>query len=323
GDEPLGFTYCRACNRWLVGTRAVQEHAGDAGNCPRHARPEDVLGGIYLFTDSHNDVVTIKCRLPDDVSDPSLGASAESFYTTLLHTFKQALLITMNLDEDELGGFLSAVPDDERRKQIVLYEKAEGGTGAVESLTDPHRLAAVVQNARELLHEDDVQARTEHGQSGGCEKACYECLCSFYNQRDHQLLDRNLVLPFLRRLDGLTVEPIEMTTSPTLSELEAQCQSDLERRVLRAIRDRGLPLPDAAQETLYDRDGGPLAVTDFYYRRGRVVVLVDGSPHYRDYIQAADDRKRRRLKALGYRVVVVRGEDLQAGLDDLATRLGG
>lgn len=58
-------------------------------------------------------------------------------------------------------------------------------------------------------------------------------------------------------------------------------------------------------------------------RRGRVVVFVDGSPYHRDYVQAADDRKRKWLKALGYRVVVVRTEDPEVGLDDLAGRLGG
>ena len=37
-DEPPGFTYCRACNRW-PGRPAVTEHAGNDGDCPRHARP--------------------------------------------------------------------------------------------------------------------------------------------------------------------------------------------------------------------------------------------------------------------------------------------
>jgi ATP-dependent helicase YprA (DUF1998 family) len=307
-DEAPGFTYCRACNRWLVGAKAIQEHAGDGGKCPRHARPEDILGGIYLFTDSHNDVVTVDCPLPDGAS------SAEAFYTTLLHTIKQALLITMNLDEDEIGGFLAVVPGHEERCRLVLYETEEGGTGAVESLTDPHRLMAVIHNAREQLHDDDPEA--------GCEKACYECLCSFYNQRDHELLDRHLVLPFLRSLEDLTIEPVQREPSgPSLAELEAQCQSDLERQVLRAIQDRGLRLPDDAQSTLYDGDA-PIAIADFFYAP-RMVVFVDGSPHHLDYVEAADDWKRRRLKALGYRVVVVRGEEMEAGLADLAARLAG
>jgi hypothetical protein len=172
---------------------------------------------------------------------------------------------------------------------------------------------AVIHNARELLHEDDPEA--------GCEKACYECLCSFYNQRDHELLDRNLVLPFLRSLEDLTIELVQREPSgPSLAELEVQCQSELERQVLWAIQDRGLRLPDDAQSTLYDGDE-PIAIADFFYAP-RIVVFVDGSPHHQDYVQAADDWKRFRLKALGYRIVVVRAAELETGLDDLEARLG-
>jgi len=57
------------------------------------------------------------------------------------------------------------------------------------------------------------------------------------------------------------------------------------------------------------------------WHRGRVVVFVDGSPHHRDYVQAADERKR--LKALGYRFVVVRGDDPEEGLSTLAGRVAG
>ena len=52
-------------------------------------------------------------------------------------------------------------------------------------------------------------------------------------------------------------------------------------------------------------------------------VFVDGSPHHRDYVQAADERKRRRLKALGHRAFVVRADDPEGGLSDLTTRVGG
>ncbi len=90
-------------------------------------------------------------------------------------------------------------------------------------------------------------------------------------------------------------------------------------RCCRAIHDRGLRLPDAAQRILYDGDE-PIAIADFFYEP-RIVVFVDGSPHHQDYVQAADDWKRRRLVARGYRIVVVRGEEMEAGLSDLASRL--
>jgi hypothetical protein len=197
----------------------------------------------------------------------------------------------------------------------VLYETAVGGSGVLASLAEPGRLATVVERARELLHEGDPE--------GGCQKACYACLLSFYNQRVHEMLDRTLVLPWLQSLKGadnnhpLTVEPV--VSEGRFEELIGQCQSDLERDVLHAIRERGLPLPDAAQETLYDGDE-PLAIADFFYAP-RIVVFVDGSPHHRDYVQEADRRKRMRLKGLGYRVTVVKAEDPDAGLDELAARL--
>jgi len=304
-DKPLGFTYCRACNRWLVGEKAIEDHTGEDGQCPRHATAEQVLDGIYLYTDSRNDVVTIDCPLPEGASD------ALSFYTTLLHTFEQALVITLNLDESEVDGFLAlasegSAEERDERWRLILYETAEGGSGAVQSLTDPNRLRAVIRSARELLHEGEE----------GCERACYECLCTFYNQRDHELLDRTLVLPWLQGLEGLAVQRVQRPPAgPSFAELEAQCQSSFEREVLAAIRDRGLPLPEAAQKTIYDRDE-PIATADFYYAP-RILVFVDGSPHYRDYVQAADEHKRSRLKALAYRILVVTGD----GLDEALVRL--
>jgi len=61
-------------------------------------------------------------------------------------------------------------------------------------------------------------------------------------------------------------------------------------------------------------------IADFFYEP-RIVVFVDGSPHHRDYVQEADRRKRNRLKGLGYRVTVVKPEEPDAGLDELAARL--
>jgi len=308
--EPQGFTLCQKCHRWLVGKGADEKHVYTTeakGECPRNAHSEDLARNLWLTTSIRSDLALFDVPVPEGTSQDEI----ESFYTTLVHTLARALMVAFNLDERELGGFLAPAPDVSYR--VVLYETTVGGSGVLASLAEPGRLATLVERARELLHEGDLE--------GGCEKACYTCLLSFYNQRDHELMDRQLVLPWLQALEGLTVTP--KVSEDTFAVLEAQCQSDLECQVLRAIRDRGLFLPDAAQETLYDTDGSPLAAADFYYRRVRVVVFVDGSPHHRDYVRASDDRKRRRLRALGYRIVVVRGEDPEAGLNDLAARVKG
>jgi len=278
---------------------------------------------LWLTKTVHSDLVLLDVPLPSERLAPVLevGAPVESFYTTLLHTWMRALMVAFNLDENELNGFLAPGTDGEIPYRIVLYETSVGGSGVLASLAEPGRLELAVARARELLHGDedegDPKTHAEPDRSGGCERACYECLLSFYNQRDHHLLDRRSVLPWLRALEGLVLEAL--VDEDILTVLEAQCQSGLERQVLQAIHDRGLPLPDETQKTVYDGDA-PIATVDFFYAP-RILVFVDGSPHYRDYVQAADEHKRRRLKALGYRVVVVRAEDPEAGLSDLATRV--
>jgi hypothetical protein len=302
-DEALGFGYCQACNQWLVSETALDEHAEDEGRCNQNARPEQVLRGIHLFTETQNDVITIDCPLPEDVE------SVDGFYKTLRYALEQALSVTMELDESEIDGFIGEVPDDPDRRRIVLYETAEGGTGAVQSLTEASRLQMVLRNAKDVLHAGE--------EDEGCESACYECLLTFYNQRDHEVLDRKLVLPFLERMTDLEVEADQDDRSVRFEDLHAKCQSDFERQVLEAIDERGLRLPDEAQKTLYD-DDEPIAEADFYYEP-RIVVFVDGAPHYKEHVQEADRQKRLRLKRMGYRILVLK--DLDRDIDQLEQRI--
>jgi very-short-patch-repair endonuclease len=221
-------------------------------------------------------------------------------------------MVTFNLDEREVAGFLAPPSGNEEdvHYRVVIYETAIGGSGVLASLGEPGRLIALFARACELLHRDDPEE--------GCASACYECLLSFFNQRVHELLDRALVLPWLESLAELTVEVV--VDEDRFAALAAQCQSALERQVLVAIRQRGLPLPASAQETLYDGDE-PIAIADFFYEP-KIVVFVDGSPHYRDYVAAADATKRRRLKAKGYRILAIVGDQSEESLDTLAQWLG-
>ncbi len=304
--DPQGFTLCRKCYQWLVGKDAALKHLGtlkEKGECPRNARsPEDLVEGLWLTHLIRSDLALFDAPLPAE-QDP------HTFYPTLLHTLLRALLVAFNLDASELAGFLAA-GEAGGPPRLIIYETASGGSGVLAALHEPGRLEQLLTRVRELLHEGDPE--------GGCERACYDCLLSFYNQRDHAALDRRAVLPWLQAWTPLAIEPA--AAEDRYAALLAQCDSDLERAVLHALRERGLRLPDAAQHTLYD-GAAPLAIADFYYNP-KIVVFVDGSPHYRDYVEAADERKRKRLKALGYRVVVIRGEDLAGGVAELAERMG-
>lgn len=107
-----------------------------------------------------------------------------------------------------------------------------------------------------------------------------------------------------------------------LETLLEGCQSELERSVLRQLAARGVPLPSAVQYTCLASDGTPVASADLYYAERQQAVLVDGPAHAEDYVRAGDIDRRTRLKHAGYGVQIIRYDQIEIGLVELAQRLG-
>lgn len=315
GKEPVGFALCRKCNRWLQNDEdAVSRHVGSQGsdgetddddesqgNCPNNAVREDVDRGIWLMTDDRHDALLIDLEMPQ-------GVDRSEFYPTMQHAIEQGIIIGLNLDESEIDSFLFG--REESAPTIVVFETAEGGTGALRSITERARFNLVISTALEQLH---------FGQDDGCERACYECLCTYYNQRDQPALNRHSVLSTLELLStaGIT----RLTQDGGWSDLAERAGNDGERAVLQAIRDGGLPAPTSAQHVVSD-GGAPIAKPDFYYAEQRCLVFVDGSVHHLDFKRADDDSKRQRLRALNYAVIAIDPERPDDGVKALAERLG-
>lgn len=306
--QSVGFTLCRKCNAWLLTDEAIARHirnVNQQGDCSQSAREEDLIHNLWLTHLQHSDLAIFDAPLPD-MDRP------EEFYTTLKNALLRALMVAFQVDESELDAFLLPDPDNPFHSRIIIYETSMGGSGILSSLNEPDRMNSLIARMRELLHGDK--------ENEGCERACYECLLSFYNQRDHLLMDRNLVLDWLEGTRQLNIALESGVDADRLETLRAASQSKLESAVLDRIMDLNLRLPDAAQETIYDRDGAPIAIADFFYRP-RIIVFVDGSPHYRDYVIAADDRKRQTLKRLGYRIIVIHGPSMEEDIKGLIDKL--
>jgi hypothetical protein len=83
-------------------------------------------------------------------------------------------------------------------ERLPLYEATEGGAGVLTRLVaEPDSLAAVARKALQVMHFDvPTTARSPDAtqlvdQPGtACVAACYRCLMSYYNQPDHELIDR-------------------------------------------------------------------------------------------------------------------------------------
>jgi very-short-patch-repair endonuclease len=300
-DGEPGFVLCQACNRWLAGEGAIKKHSEGEEACTKGGSKDDIVRGVMLYTDSRHDVVALECPLPESVSPDD----AESFYVTLRHALEAGAQLALSLDESEIDSFAGAVPEGHVTRPIVIYETAEGGVGAVQAFLDTDRFRTILERTLKLLHDGEE----------GCDKACYDCLCSFYNQIDHENMDRQLVLPMLRQVTRATIEPVGHHGS-SFDDLLSSCQSDFEKKVLARIKDRNVSLPAESQKTIVI-DGKPVASADFFYPP-KLIVFVDGSPHHKDYVQAADDSKRRLLKSKGYRIFVFGStDDLDAKVDVL------
>jgi len=291
GAEGLetGFIFCNACNNWLFGEKATKHLENGRDQCPRNATQEDIMEGIYLFTQGLHDVLTLDIPYPDGMPE----GSREAYYTSIKGAILQGIQIALNVEESEVRGILKPNPTKEGEFKIIIYEKTEGGVGIVKAMAEKARLKEIIGRAREILHEGD---------SNGCQKACYECLLSYYNQIEHALMDRNLALEFLRQYSDPDISIAHQ--KERYQELYDKCDSDFERAVLDKIVELGLPLPDDGQNIIYN-GAIPIAKPDFFYKPN-IAVFVDGPDHEKEHVKAADKVKRDKLRALGYTVVEIK-----------------
>ena len=106
-----------------------------------------------------------------------------------LVTLRNALVLGANLalqtQEGEIAGFERAIlRDGYSQRQIILYDDVAGGAGYVERLSN--KLPEAANAALERLEQCS------------CVDSCYRCLRSYYNQWEHQLLDKRLIIDTLR-----------------------------------------------------------------------------------------------------------------------------
>jgi superfamily II DNA/RNA helicase len=222
-----------------------------------------------------------------------LGLKSEGV-VTLQHALKRAIELVFQIESSEIGVISvgeSASPN------ILLYEAAEGSLGILSRFVeDITAFKAVVAQAQELCRFDDLDYKGP---------ASYDDLLSYYNQRDHQVIDRHLIKDALAKL---AVCKLEIHTNKGYASYDDQYASLLkhldpssstERKFIEHLYKNGLRLPDAAQK----RVDGLYVQPDFYYEP-RIWVFCDGTPHDQPEVQEDDKVKRQAILARGDEVWV-------------------
>jgi hypothetical protein len=223
----LGFGIEPASGRWVGSPEEAND--GDADQAPPDsAAPQRI---VPIVEDNKNAALF---RLA--VEPRSMVTT-----TTLQHAFTRGLETVFQLEEGET--LTEPVPNRDNRKAILAFEATEGGAGVLTRLvSEPKRLADVARSALGLMHFQNLDFAIGTGDpadlvedaNAQCVKGCYRCLLSYYNQPDHEHIDRTdpELLETLLRLARANVIPMVVKQPNNTNSLNAR------------INGAGVPDPD-------------------------------------------------------------------------------
>ncbi len=230
------------------------------------------------------------------------GEPEEGPMASLQAALKNAIQVEYQLEEQELAA--EPLPNRAERRFLLFYEAAEGGAGVLRRLLDNEgALARVARRALEICHFDPATGddlRKHRRAKEDCEAACYDCLMSYMNQQDHELLDRQQIRELLMQLARAQVEsaPGPVPRAAHLATLMRQCQSGLERDWLQFLEERGLRLPSRGQVLVEKAGTRP----DFLYDEQMTAVYIDGPHHEFPERAKRDAEQTEKMEDLGWTV---------------------
>lgn len=245
---------------------------------------------------------------------PVIAGLDEPALATVQHALLRGLESVFQLEEGEV--LAEPMPSGAERTSFLLYEATEGGAGVLTRLvSESLALGRVARRALQVMHfdvRDDGElpgfASDLADQAGArCVAGCYRCLLSYYNQPEHDIIDRRL-LPakeLLLRLARSTTTPSPVAAREVGAD--APATGDVQSRWRTVASTRALPGWDAQ----------PLNVGDvalpFCWRSFYVVAAVPAAPA----------EVRRTLADQGFEVVEF-GDDSRwdEAFDRLAAALG-
>lgn len=117
---------------------------------------------------------------------------------TVQHALLRGIEVVFQLEEGEILG--EPLPARDNRRAILTYEATEGGAGVLTRLIDDENaINEIASTALSLMHFENVEEAIAAGdaallkekEDGSCVRGCYRCLLSYFNQPDHELIDRS------------------------------------------------------------------------------------------------------------------------------------
>lgn len=263
--EQLGFYINPITGTWSKQNEPGAEEVDGADETLLNKVPNQ---RIVPFVEDHRNLLILS-----PVHTLSIEAMA-----TLQAALKRGIEMTFQIEESELVA--EPLPKADERRALMFYEAAEGGAGVLTRIaSDPASLAQVASNALKLLHHNapqgswklaDLPTLEQTNALGNriCEAGCYQCLLSYFNQPDHENINRRNVdaLKVLVSLANAEVKT-KQATIPASENLPAD---DKLSHWLHALDVAGLRRPDALQVPV--NQGAEIAAGQ--YKSARTLVFL-------------------------------------------------
>ena len=294
----LGFVLDVERGYWARDADAAE---GDADTAHQDPMSRSTVRVIPYVTDARNALLiepVVQGKGESSLNPADLAPARLDIETmaSIQAALTSALQVVFQLEPSEIAA--EPLPSQDNRRQILVYEAAEGGAGALKQLVDDPSLWPRI--ASEALRRCHIDPDTGHDQDGpgqveACEAACYDCLMSYSNQGDHALLDRRLAVEYLIPL----VHGATFVRDRHDDELADSAESGLEQQFLAFLERGGYRRPDRPQVYFETAQTRP----DFVYDEACAAVYVDG-PHH-DYPERAarDATQEQAMNDLGYQVI--------------------
>lgn len=267
--QQLGFYINPITGAWSKKDDPTIEEGADATDEPLLDKVPNQR--IVPFVEDHRNLLILT-----PVKPLALEAMA-----TLQAALKRGIEMTFQIEEAELVA--EPLPTSDDRKALMFYESAEGGAGVLTRLaTEPQGLAQVARAALQLMHFNAPSGNwsvagletAEQKQDGLaiCEAGCYQCLLSYFNQPDHDHINRrhvdvlNLLVALANAEVALTVATASAPAGLTLPEGQDAALSAW----LQALDQAGLRRPDAVNVPI--NQGAATAAGQ--YKSARALVFL-------------------------------------------------
>ena len=187
-----GFYVCEECGyteldeKQFVKIRRKQHKRASGSDC--YSNGQGTLKRYSLGYRFETDVVQVRFIQPDLVKMEDA--------ISILYGIIRGICKVLDIEAGDISGCIQYYNNEQTGRtnySLVFYDKTPGGAGHVRRLFQGDTMEKALRKTLEIM--ENCTCGGENGDS-----SCYVCLRDYYNQKYHDILNRGVVIRFLKEL---------------------------------------------------------------------------------------------------------------------------